>query len=399
MFKVSNRNGSIFGNEPYICEFVCDTTSDVPTLPTSISEGTGGKTKYDNQLCSSGSIATVIDNGSDPKKYILNNQNTWCPYSVSEGSSSGGSSISITVDSSLSDASKNPVENKVITAAINNKADISHTHSANEVGADAEGSAASALASSKEYTDSEIADLINGAPTTLDTLKEIADAMAENQTVVEALNTAIGSKADKTDIPTKVSELENDSNFLTEHQDLSSYAKTEDIPTELPANGGNADTVNNHTVNTDVPSDAVFTDTVYTLPIATTEILGGVMPDGTTINVDENGVISAVGGSGGGLELIGEYYIPSSTAGLTTIISTDDYKEGDIYLILVSPDSSHWSYSIYMLIALPTSPTIYNLNCVPSVVTSERSVSIRLDSAGLSISDQAYYKIYKMKVG
>ena len=397
MFKVSNRNGSIFGNEPYICEFVCDTTSDVPTLPTSISEGTGGKTKYDNQLCSSGSIATVIDNGSDPKKYILNNQNTWCPYSVSEGSSSGGSSISITVDSSLSDVSKNPVENKVVTAAINNKADISHTHSANEVGADPIGSAASALASSKEYTDSEIAGLINGAPTTMDTLKEIADAMTENQTVVEALNTAIGSKADKTDIPTKVSQLENDSNFLTEHQDLSSYAKTEDIPTELPANGGNADTVNNHTVNTDVPSDAVFTDTVYTLPIATMEILGGVMPDGTTINVDENGVISTVGGSGGGLELIGEYYISSTE--LTTIISTADYKEGDIYLILVSPDSGHWSYVIYTLIALPTSPTTYRLNCVPSVGTSARSVSIRLDSAGLSISDQAYYKIYKMKVG
>ena len=28
-------------------------------------------------------------------------------------------------------------------------------------------------------------------------------------------------------------------------------------------NGGNADTVNNHTVNSDVPENAVFTDTVY----------------------------------------------------------------------------------------------------------------------------------------
>lgn len=44
--------------------------------------------------------------------------------------------------------------------------------------------------------------------------------------------------------------------------DLSDYAKTADIPTALPANGGNADTVNNHTVNSDVPENAVFTDTV-----------------------------------------------------------------------------------------------------------------------------------------
>lgn len=36
-----------------------------------------------------------------------------------------------------------------------------------------------------------------------------------------------------------------------------------EIPTSLPANGGNAYTVNNHTVNADVPADAKFTDTVY----------------------------------------------------------------------------------------------------------------------------------------
>ena len=41
--------------------------------------------------------------------------------------------------------------------------------------------------------------------------------------------------------------------------------KTE-IPTTLPANGGNADTVNGHTVNADVPVDAKFTDTKYMHP-------------------------------------------------------------------------------------------------------------------------------------
>lgn len=40
-----------------------------------------------------------------------------------------------------------------------------------------------------------------------------------------------------------------------------------DFPTSMLANGGNSDTVNGHTVNIDVPSDAKFTDvnTTYTL--------------------------------------------------------------------------------------------------------------------------------------
>lgn len=43
---------------------------------------------------------------------------------------------------------------------------------------------------------------------------------------------------------------------------LNTKANLTDIPTTLPANGGNADTVNNHTVESDVPANAVFTDTV-----------------------------------------------------------------------------------------------------------------------------------------
>lgn len=97
------------------------------------------------------------------------------------------------------------------------KAAVKPTYTANEVGADASGSAAdvseetkaytdSALAAAREYadstytqaagyTDQKIADLIGGAPKTLDTLKEIADAMAENDNVVDALDQAISSKA------------------------------------------------------------------------------------------------------------------------------------------------------------------------------------------------------------
>lgn len=47
----------------------------------------------------------------------------------------------------------------------------------------------------------------------------------------------VGAIPDTTEIPvvpTKVSAFENDAGYLTEHQDLSGYAKTEDIPTTLP---------------------------------------------------------------------------------------------------------------------------------------------------------------------
>ncbi len=52
------------------------------------------------------------------------------------------------------------------------------------------------------YTDQKIADLIGGAPETLDTLKEVADAIQANKNVSTALDAAIGTKADKTVLDT-----------------------------------------------------------------------------------------------------------------------------------------------------------------------------------------------------
>jgi len=45
----------------------------------------------------------------------------------------------------------------------------------------------------------------------------------------------ISGKADKSEIPTKTSELTNDSGFLTQHQDLTLYALKSEIPV-VPAN-------------------------------------------------------------------------------------------------------------------------------------------------------------------
>lgn len=116
-----------------------------------------------------------------------------------------------TVDSELSADSTNPVQNKIIKAALDGKvptgrkingkalsADI--TLSAGDVGADAAGSADEALTQAKSYTDTEIAALVGTAPDTMDTLEELAQAIEDHQDVTDALNAAIGNKANASDL-------------------------------------------------------------------------------------------------------------------------------------------------------------------------------------------------------
>ena len=50
-----------------------------------------------------------------------------------------------------------------------------------------------------------------------------------------------------------------------ESPDLSAYAKTADVPNIKVNAAGNADTVNGHSVNADVPENAVFTDTIVNI--------------------------------------------------------------------------------------------------------------------------------------
>ena len=77
-----------------------------------------------------------------------------------------------------------------------------------------------AYANSNFYTDEKIADLIGGAPDTLDTLKEIVDAMAENEDVVDALNDAIGTKANENEFNAHVNNVSNPHNVTKEQVGL-----------------------------------------------------------------------------------------------------------------------------------------------------------------------------------
>ena len=79
----------------------------------------------------------------------------------------------------------------------------------------------------------QLAPLGSGCVCTTDT---VADASGNSLTsILAAKDTAIDKKADASAIPTKTSQLTNDSGFLTSHQSLADYAKTADVNTALAA--------------------------------------------------------------------------------------------------------------------------------------------------------------------
>lgn len=89
-----------------------------------------------------------------------------------------------------------------------------------------------------------IADVIAAAPEDLDTLKEIADKLADNDDLHTVLNQAITDKADASALLNEVTRAtgaesalqaaidtkQPKGNYLTEHQSLEEYAKKTDIP-------------------------------------------------------------------------------------------------------------------------------------------------------------------------
>lgn len=96
------------------------------------------------------------------------------------------------------------------------------------------------------YTDRKIADLIGGAPETLDTLKEVADAIQANKDVSTALDAAIGKKANQTELDTHTgnntihitSAERTNWNAAKTHAD-SAHARTDATKTEKSNTNGN----------------------------------------------------------------------------------------------------------------------------------------------------------------
>lgn len=96
-------------------------------------------------------------------------------------------------------------------------------------------------------------------------------------------------------------------------------AEITDFPTSMAANGGNSSTVNGHTVNSDVPANAKFTDTNTTYSVATTSANGLMSKDMVT---KLNGITS---GANAVIQVL--------TASQYNALSEARKKNGTIYLV------------------------------------------------------------------
>ena len=134
-----------------------------------------------------------------------------------------------------------------------------------------------------------------------------------------------------------------------------------DIPSSLPANGGNSATVNNHTVAVDVPSNAVFTDTTYSVMGASGSThASGLVPDtpttaGTSKYLREDGTwtepsitysntgftVNAANNSSTTLSLDGTIpiHVVTTTANITAITLSTNPAEGHSCHVIITASS------------------------------------------------------------
>ena len=151
-------------------------------------------------------------------------------------------STSITVESALSTTSENPVQNKVITTRVTSiETSLASKANASDIPTKVSQLENDSTYQTKANLDTALADYaktsdVNSKNTLQDT------AIQDNADAIATINQTLESKADTSAIPTKVSQLENDSGFATTTNVSATYATKESVTalTAEVANKANA---------------------------------------------------------------------------------------------------------------------------------------------------------------
>ena len=211
-----------------------------------------------------------------------------------------------------------------------------------------------AYANANSYADQKIADLINGAPETLDTLKEVADAIESSKTVEEALNKAIGTKANQTELD---SHTGNSTIHITASERTNwNTAYTHSISGHAPINAeANQNAFSNVKIGTNTISAKSKTDNLV-LEGKNVTLTPNTTNKKVTFELTKNNVISALGYTpeegGSGTETNVEYGTcdtASATAEKIVSIPTDStwiLKKNAIIFVKFSNSNSATSCTL-----------------------------------------------------
>ena len=271
---LSARQGKVLN------EKIADNSNELDTINENINTINNNITDINNNINNiipkDGEVGQVLKKTSDGVEWGNDEKGFELPEGGSEGQvlkKSGGAVIwandetgeTITVDSSLSDSSTNPVQNKVIKGALDNKANSSHTHNQSDING--------------------LTDALTGKANATHT---------HSHTDINDWDTELAKKANSTHNHT-----------VSQVTDIAKVAKTgsyNDL-TDKPA----------------IPSE-------YELPIASASQVGGVKI-GNGLNIAGDGTISVTGGTGGGgsytLPVASETTLGGVKKGDTVKISSD----------------------------------------------------------------------------
>jgi hypothetical protein len=154
-----------------------------------LNDANGGDIGLIDNVFSEGSIVKVIVDTDTNNAYVQNpDTNTYIESKFEELKVYTDTVASGKADADHNHDDKYYTEAEIDTA-LNNRATIAYVDEQD----------VAMLEDANAYTDEKIALLLNNSSEAVDSIMELAVAMEENDTVVEALNSAIGTKVDKVD--------------------------------------------------------------------------------------------------------------------------------------------------------------------------------------------------------
>ena len=197
-----------------------------------------GTATYAARDSSGNIISSTYAKKTDLSSYVksINNVKPDSAGNVNISTGGGGTGTSITVDTTLSSTSNNPIANKAVYTAVNNKLD--KTGIAAYATRDSSGNIITDTYAKKSEVSGVVKSVNNIAPDSNGNVTiTVSGGTGGNITIDSALSStstnAIQNRVVQQEftsvraaIPTKVSQLTNDSGYLTQHQSLDGYVKT-----------------------------------------------------------------------------------------------------------------------------------------------------------------------------